>query len=289
MNRICILLLFAITCGGCADKPEKTASQKLKEKTKEILVGSWTTKDKSRFLEITEGGSIIINKKDSSSEKIGFYEIANSKIRIYKDKDNAEGRTEVCRYEVLSENAVLFGENEEYWNVINLSGKWYREGKELELDKVLADLKYKSLSPDEKKLADIKKKRVACEQLVQALKGDRENYLEKLAKLDESKQADSWKLNASMLAKTKRRMRDADYELKKLKRAEEALEILIADKDRDAAIKKAGLDEKGLKELLLSIGETENQLPVDDESEFSLKSLVEEEMKDYRSKKEEKK
>lgn len=283
MNRICLVLLAALVFAGCSQPQSPTARQKLEAKGQEVLVGSWTNKDKNKFLEITKGGSIVISKKDSSDEKIGFYKIELNKIHVFKDENAAEGRTEICRFEILSDNIVVFGENEEYWNVLNLSGKWFRDGTDMDVDQVIAAAEYAKLSPDEKKLADIKLKRIDCEKLVQDLKSDREGYLAKLVKIDEAAQPDSWKLNASMLAKTKKRMRNADYELKKLKRAEEALEILIADKDRAEAIKKAGLDEEGLRDLLRSIGETEDQLPVDEESDFSLKMLVEEELKSFKA------
>ncbi len=243
-----------------------------------VLQGSWTNKDKTRFLEITKNGSVVVNKKGSSSEDIGFYEIKEGKLWIYKDRDSKEGRSEIVPFDLVSDNEVLFGENKEYWNVVTITGRWYREGTDI--DKVIEQKKYEKLTDEEQHLVDIKKKKNNCEELIRKLQTDRKSYLIKLSRLDEKKDADSWKLNASMLSKTKLRIRDADYEMKKLKRAEEALEVLIADTERTKDMKDVGLDEEGLKKLLLSIGETEDKLPIKgDESEFELKSMVEEELK----------
>ena len=280
-----ILASLLIIASGCSNSSQsgKTSSNDDAQLT---LIGSWTTRDKTRFLEITKGGSIVINKKDSSDDEVGFYELDGSQIRIFKDKQTSEGRTEVSRFEIISENEVVFGQNQEYWNVVNIAGRWYREGTDIK--KVIAKQEYDKLTPEEQKLADIKTQKKKCEELILNLKTDKESFLIKLSRLDEEKQADSWKLNASMLAKTKTRLRDADYELKKLKRAVEALEALIADQKRASDIKSAGLDDEGLKELLLSIGETESKLPIEDESEFALKNMVDEELKEFKARKEKK-
>lgn len=274
------LLPLTIVLNGCFVEfaESKKAKSAANQEAKSTLLGSWTSKDRSRFLEITKGGSVVINKKGSSTDKIGFFELDGDEIRIFKNENEPEGRTEVARFEIISDHEIVFGENKEYWNVVNITGRWYREGTDI--DKVIAEQKYQKLTPEEQNLVDVQKKKMSCEELIRKLEQDRKNYLVKLSDLDEEKDIDSWRLNASMLAKTKRRLRDADYEMKKLVRAEEALETLIADNKRMEDIKDVGLDEEGLKKLLLSIGEAESKLPIkNDVSDFELKSLVDEELK----------
>lgn len=271
-------LAFVISgCSGSSSTTGKSNPTSNSDK-KTILVGSWTNRDKTRFLEITAAGSIVVHKKGASDEDIGFYEIDGDRIRIYKDKQTAEGRTEISRLDIISEHEILFGENQEYWNVVNVAGRWFREG--VNIDEVIAEKERQKLTPEEQHLADIRQKRADCQELIQTLEGDRKSYLVKLSKLDEQQQADSWKLNASMLAKTQQRLKNANYKLDKLVRAEEALTTLIADQKRTQQMKQAGLDEDGLEKILLSIGETESKLPIDDEqTEFELRNLVEEELK----------
>lgn len=274
-----INLLCLLSVCGCFFDYSKSNSSKAEANAdaESILIGSWNDKSKTRFMEITKGGSVVINEKGSSEEEIGFFEIDGSDIKIFKNSDKKNGRTEIAHFEIISDHEILFGQNRENWNVVNISGRWYRQGTDVE--QVIARQKYEKLSKEEQHLVDIKKKKRACEDLIGKLQTDRKSYLIKLANINEDKNPESWKLNASMLAATKQRLRDADYELEKLKRAEEALEVLVADQARSQDIKNAGLDDEGLKKLLLSIGETENKLPIKQESDLELRFLVEEELK----------
>ena len=280
--------LFAISCclflfGGCYvnyEKAKKTGPGSDSD-TQIILRGSWNSKDKTRFLEITEGGSVLLSKKDSPNEEIGFYEIDGETIRIYKDRNNQEGRTEIARFEIVSDNEIVFGENSEYWNVVNISGRWFREGTDIK--KVLAKKEYDKLTPEQQHLLDTRKQRQVVEELIRKLDTDRQSYAIKLSKLDEEKNAESWKLNASLLLETRQNLAAADRRLKKLDRAIESLEALVTRKKRTQDLKDAGLDEKGLEEILRSIKVSESELPIKgDSSTFELKSLVEEELQELK-------